>query len=29
MEQFQTVDGRVMIPEVLQPFMGGKKYLGE
>lgn len=24
MEQFQTADGKVMIPEVLQPFMGGK-----
>ncbi len=29
LEQFQTEDGRVAIPEVLQPFMGGKKYLGE
>lgn len=24
MENYQTVDGKVMIPEVLQPFMGGK-----
>ena len=28
MEQFQTADGKVMIPEVLQPFMGGKTILG-
>lgn len=25
MEQFQTKDGRFMIPEVLRPFMGGKE----
>ncbi len=24
MEQFQTADGKVMVPEVLQPYMGGK-----
>lgn len=29
MENYQTEDGRVAIPEVLQPFMGGRKYLGE
>ncbi|MCD5374963.1 serine--tRNA ligase [Candidatus Gracilibacteria bacterium] len=28
MEQFQTKDGKVAIPEVLQPFMGGKTHLG-
>jgi len=28
MEQFQTADGRVEIPEVLRPFMGGKTHLG-
>lgn len=28
MEQFQTADGKVVIPEVLQPFMGGKTHLG-
>lgn len=27
MEQFQTADGKVQIPEVLQPFMWGKEYL--
>jgi len=29
LEQFQTADGRVAIPEVLQPFMWGKEFLGE
>jgi len=28
MEQFQTADGKVMIPEVLQPFMGWKTIIG-
>jgi len=28
MEQFQTADGKVIIPEVLRPFMGGKTMLG-
>lgn len=28
MENYQTVDGKVMIPEVLQPFMGGKTMIG-
>lgn len=27
MENYQTADGKVMIPEVLQPFMGGKKVI--
>jgi seryl-tRNA synthetase len=29
LENFQTKDGRVKVPEVLVPYMGGKKYLGE
>jgi seryl-tRNA synthetase len=28
MEQFQTSDGKVVIPEVLRPFMGGKTMIG-
>jgi seryl-tRNA synthetase len=28
MENYQTKDWKVMIPEVLQPFMGGKTHLG-
>lgn len=28
MENYQTADGKVMIPEVLKPFMGGKTMLG-
>lgn len=28
MENYQTADGKVEIPEVLQPFMGGKKIIG-
>ncbi len=27
MENYQTADGKVMVPEVLQPFMGGKTLL--
>ena len=27
MEQFQLEDGRVAVPEVLQPFMGGQTVL--
>lgn len=28
MENYQTIDGKVMIPEVLQPFMWGKTMIG-
>jgi len=28
MEQFQTSEGGIMIPEVLRPYMGGKKMIG-
>lgn len=28
LEQFQEKDGRVRIPEVLRPYMGGQEYLG-
>lgn len=28
-ENFQEADGTIRIPEVLQPFMGGKKYIGK
>lgn len=28
MENYQTIDGKVVVPEVLQPFMGGKTMLG-
>ena len=27
-ENFQQADGRVLIPEVLRPFMGGQEYIG-
>jgi len=29
MENFQTADGRVKIPEVLQPYLNNQEYLGE
>ncbi|WP_412679366.1 serine--tRNA ligase [Caldifermentibacillus hisashii] len=28
LENYQQADGRVLIPEVLQPYMGGKEYIG-
>lgn len=28
LENYQQADGRIMIPEVLQPYMGGLKYIG-
>lgn len=29
LENYQQEDGSVFIPEILQPFMGGKKYIGQ
>lgn len=28
LENYQTADGRVVIPQVLRPFMGGEEYIG-